>query len=662
MEVGVVTAQRLLGLASVRLRPSVVLLVAAAMVSVVLLVPVVFGPPAPLTSDESLYLAEGLAIASGDGPRYPSGEIVHHRAPLFPALLALPLKLSGDPAAAYWVPRLAVLALVGATFVLARSLFGSLAGAVAALLVSANAFLRFLGNTLFLDGVQTLFMLVFLAACWRALENGCRRQWTLAALSFAGAFLTKESAIQWLPLPLALVLLSSGYRRRSSAAGLAVFYGIAGLALVGWWTWVLVVTGRVYFWGYADARLAAWLGVAGVALAASLLAWVVMGRLAPSRLPVLARVAGLAVVGGSVAAIFYHMEFRGGWPFGHAYMYTVPRYLWHVARLGTEPWPLVLAALAWALARAPRDRAARVVVLGLVLYLPFAALVANRWLQQRDLLPMTYLAYVAVGGFVADAAGWFAKQGAVRVVATIAVVAFGLFSAQQTMALLGEQRGRDAEVVTQDDWDNPLARELAWWIHTNIPDGTPIMASRLYYSHLYVLDRGQHPILQLPTVRVEPRPGEAPFLRPMSTMFRWEDHRMWPPEAEPRWLYVVRYPVKQYYIALSERDLLGDIMERGVGYVVLTGEDAGYSSLSYLDYFLENPAFTLIHRDERSVGNAAYVFRVDREKLSERPYRARTTSETLEALARETDLSVNEVARLVDSDGVDLTNGAESVR
>lgn len=625
----------------------------AALAIAALFLPVAFGPAASLTSDESLYLAEGYAIASGEGPRYPSGDFVHHRAPLFPALLAVPIKLTGDPFTAYWVPRLAAVVLAGITFLVARQMFGPLAGATAALLVSVNAFLRYLGTTLFLDGVETLFLMAFLGSSWRAFESGRPQWWALAGSCFAAAFLTKESAIQWLPLPLAFALLSSEHRTRAVAAGLGVFYGIACVALTGWWVWVYTVTGRVYFWGYPDERLGVWLGAASVAVAACLLCWATTLRFAPRRLPALARAAGLALVGASVAIVFYHMEYRGGWPFPHDYVHTVPRYLWEVARPDTEPWPLIVAAVAWVAVKAPRHQEARLLALALVLYLPFGLLVANRWLQQRDLLPMMYLAYVAVGGLVADAARRARIQGTLPAIAVVAAAGYAVFASQQTKALLAEQESYDSTAVTQDDWDNPLTHDLAEWISSNIPAGAPLMSSRLYYSHLYVLDRGQHPIVQLPTVRVEPRPGETPLLRPMSTMFRWEDHRMRPQSAEPRWLYVVRYPVKRYYIALSEWDLLRDIRERGIQYVVLTGEDAGYSSLSYLDYFLNNPGFTLVHRDERSPGNAAYVFRVDRSRLAERAYQARTTMETLDALAREwPGRSVSEVAAAIGAGGI----------
>lgn len=624
----------------------------ALMVVGALLIPVVVAKPAPLTSDESLYLAEAYNMATGRGPRYPTGELVNHRAPLYPALLAVPIVITGDPNTAYWVPKLAVVALTAVTFVLVRDLFGALAGAAAASLVAANAFLRWLGGTLFLDGVETLFLLLFLWASWRAFDTGRWTWWAGAGLAFSCAFLTKEAAIQWLPLPLAYALLSDAQRHRRAAKGLAIFYGLTGVALAGWWAWVYAITDRVYFWGHPDERLGLWLGVSGVALAGTVFCWATLLRFAPSRLPAFARLVGLALVGTTLAVIFYHMEYRGGWPAEHDYVRTIPRYLWKVAAPDSAPWPLVTVSIVWLGALARRNGAARILALALVLYVPFALLVANRWLQQRDLLPMMYVAYAAVGGLVATTLRWLAERGAGWPAAGIAVLGFGALALGQTQLLFDEQVRHDPALVTQDNWDNPLVRDTAVWIHENVPAGAAIMASRLYSSHLYVLDRGAHPIHQLPTVRVEPRPGQTPFLRSMSTMFRWEDHLMREPEPNPRWLYLVRYPVKQYYIALSEQDLLHEIARRRIDYLVLTGEDAGYSSLAYLDYFLGNPGFSLIHRDYRSPGNALYVFRVDRTRVSPRPYRAVVDDGTLLALARQAGWSTSDVARAIDPDGV----------
>jgi 4-amino-4-deoxy-L-arabinose transferase-like glycosyltransferase len=620
----------------------------------VLTVPMLQSGPAPLSSDESLYLAEGYNIAEGKGPTYTSGEIVNHRAPLFPAFLSVPMRLTGESESAYWISKLIVLALVGATFLLTQQLFGALAGALAALLVASNAFLRWLGTTLYLDGAETILLLLLLAALWRAFQSESTAWFVAAGALFGAAFLTKEAAIQWLPLPIAFALLSAEHRNSTVARGLGAYAATAGTALALWWLWVYLATGRVYFWGEPDARLIA---LTEVAIAGALgigLAWLILTRFASRRLPVMARYAGVGVVVGWAGATFLVLKLTS-WPTADAYWRTVPQYLWEVAAPNSQPWPFLALALAWLCLRARADGPARLLLLAFLLFLPFAVLVAERSLAYRDLLSMVYIAYVGAGGLGALCYRWTAERAGHFTAAGALVAGLSLFGLVQTQELLDDWLSYNPASVTQSNWDNPLVHDTARWISEEAPAGAHIMSSRLYYSQIYVLDEAKHPVYQLPTVRVEPRAGETPFLERVATMFRWEDHRLGASQADERWLYVRRYPLKGYYVALSEHDLLRDLREREIDYLVLTGQDAAYSSLTYLDYFRENPAFTLVHEDVPSSANAVYVFRVDRALLEQRPYRAAVSPATLNAFmdgwggaARET------VVRAIDPDGISV--------
>jgi 4-amino-4-deoxy-L-arabinose transferase-like glycosyltransferase len=618
----------------------------------VLAVPMLQSGPAPLTSDESLYLAEGYSIAAGKGATYPSGEMVNHRAPLFPALLSMPIRITGDIDSAYWVPKLFAIALIVATFLLAQQLFGTLAGVLASLLVASSAFLRWLGTTLYLDTAETVLLLLFLFAFWRALHSEAMG-WFVAAGALLGlAFLTKETAVQWLVLPVAFVLLSREHQSAQVARGVAVYLATAGAMLASWWIWVYIATARVYFWGVPDAGLFA---LAEVALAIGIgmgLSWLLLSRVAPRRLPEVAQYAGISLVVCWAGATFLAVKLTS-WPTAGDYLRAVPEYLWHVAAPNSQPWPLLAIALAWLCLRARADDRARLLALGLVLFVPFAVLVAERSLAYRDLLPMLVIAYVAAGGLAAWCYRWTAARVGEIPVAGALGAALVLLSVVQTQELLDDWVPYNSSAVTQSNWDNPLVHDTAHWISDQVPPGAAIMSSRLYYSQLHVLDGAQHSIHQLPTVRVEPRPGQAPFLERASTLFRWEDDRLGKPQADERWLYVKRYPLKGYYVALSERDLLHDLRQREVQYLVLAGEDAGFSSLAYLDYFRDNPAFTLVHEDVRNSANAVYIFQVNRSLLAERSYPASVTLPTVNGLMATWDgASRDEVIEAIDSDGI----------
>jgi hypothetical protein len=158
------------------------------------------------------------------------------------------------------------------------------------------------------------------------------------------------------------------------------------------------------------------------------------------------------------------------------------------------------------------------------------------------------------------------------------------------------------------------------------------MSGRLYYSQLYALTGARNPWWQLPTVRVD-LDGTPPALERASTLFRWEDNELPSGEGAP-WLYLRRYPEKGYYIALSERDLIASLREHRIGYLVLTGDDAGFSSLSLLPYFQDHPAFREIESFVGDDANQVHVFEVTPAALELTSPPLRVSRETADALER----------------------------
>lgn len=356
-------------------------------------------------------------------------------------------------------------------------------------------------------------------------------------------------------------------------------------------------------------------GALGVGLAAAL------NRLLQRRLPAVAmaglRACGLAIALGWIAAFVYTMETQS-WPYPKDFTETVPDYLRSVVAGNVQPWPLVAGALIWILARGVRDPGARLVALGLLLWLPFASFVANRNFALRDLLPMIYLVYLAAGMLLAELLGWLRRDAG----ATGATIAGAVIvSALIVSGVVGERAFLQQSYAprTSSDWGNPLVERTADWLNEHVPPGTPIMSSRLYFSHIYTLTAARYPVSQLPTVNVVPKSGRTPFLVPRTTLFRWEDHELVPQRNDEHWLTVDEYVQKRYFTALSEADLIDTIRRRGIDYVIISGEDAAFSSTRYLDYFSANPAFSLVHEDQ-TTATSAFVFRVDRQVLAPRSY------------------------------------------
>jgi 4-amino-4-deoxy-L-arabinose transferase-like glycosyltransferase len=232
----------------VSLRESPLVWLAALCLITALVTPALTAERGRLTSDESLYVSEALNIASGRGAVYTTGEPVVHRAPRFPALLALDFELAGRSLdAATWPSRIATVLNAFLTGMLARRLAGSVAGLVSGVVVASSGYFNGLGASIFLDQVQCTFVLASLLLIAHA---GGRRGIGLhfgAGLLLGLAVLIKESAIQLAPLPLAIALLAGaqpGWRR-----ALAAWAGGLGTATAGWWVWVFAQAGSVYLLG-----------------------------------------------------------------------------------------------------------------------------------------------------------------------------------------------------------------------------------------------------------------------------------------------------------------------------------------------------------------------------------------------------------------------------
>lgn len=601
-----------------------------------------------LTSDESLYLSEGFNIATGRGLTYTSGEPIVHRPPLFPALLATDFKLAGlSLDNAYWVPRIFTILSAMVLYFLGLRLFNFWAGFLAASLAMGSSYLNYVGGTnLFLDGTLAFFVLLSLALLVQALESD-RGWWFAAAGTALGlAFLVKETALAWAPLVVITPLLFQRYRTVACARGVALY--MAGfVAVTGWWfAWVYAETRDLYAFRLSTRTtfllaglVLALLVVAGVLLLLRARSLKDVGRLVvrlgPAESP-LWPVAGLVLLIAWALVSLRSLEAGSTEFVTHNYFDTVPDYFQTIVSSNVQPYYAVLAAWALVLVAAVRGhRQSGLLVVALVLFLPIIVFVGNREWEIRQITPAIYLSYLALGavggaflawlgGFLRERTQGLRTAGYLSAAALLAV--FGVFLFDQQQDFRDRVQGIDRQAVRVDDWDNPQVHRVANWMEENIPGESRILTSRLYFSHLYFLTGGRNTIIQLPTVRVEVNAGNETPLTSVGTLHRHENHLMGPPRPENHWLYLKKYPHHGFWVALSEEDLLSALRDREPDYVIISGEDAGYSSLTYLDYFIGNPAFELLYSDRPSGGSHVYVFKVDRERLQ--PRRLPTTMDS----------------------------------
>jgi 4-amino-4-deoxy-L-arabinose transferase-like glycosyltransferase len=577
--------------------------------------------PAHLTSDESLYLAQAFNIASGEGFTYPSGEPITHRAPLFSAVLA-PFVAIGGADAAYVVTRAVVVANVLLVMLLAWRIAGAVAGVVAATATAASAYLNGFGLMLYLDPAQCTLLLLAVLCMWEAMRSHRMRWFVVAGVSTGVAFLMKESAIQWLPLAAAAWLAIPSMRTRGVARGVLAYCAAYGSFIALWCGWVWWTTGELFLLGEpTPAKLAA-----PVAAVAALVTFAIGIALWP-RLPQRARAAGTAAAPAAAIGllalwfvfIIYGLTAYSTWPYPNDYLHTVPRYLASVVPQA-QPFYLLALAWVWAFVYAIRgfERYRLILIVG-TLFLPFALVVANRNLQLRDALPLVYLSYVLLGIVTAHAVHMFRRafpDGYPTVLLLGAAVTLGsAFVLQQGQEFRGASAERPSPVTRADSWNSPFVLALSAWLDANLPSGANILSSRLYFSSLYVHTDGRFAIRQLPTVRVDIDASREAPIEARSNLFRWGDVGLRATQPDDTWLYLGQYPGKQYWVGLSEQELLEYARAHGIEYLVLTGDDVAFSTAAYVDYFLRHPGFSLLYTQEEPPLHHAFVFAVRPELL-----------------------------------------------
>ncbi|MBI5288950.1 MAG: glycosyltransferase family 39 protein [Chloroflexi bacterium] len=607
-----------------------------------LLIPLVIASPSHLSSDESLYVAEAFNISHGKGLTYPSGDTITHRAPLYPLLLAPAVRLAGSDGA-YGIAKLVVVFNAVLVMALAWRMAGQLAGWITGLAAAASAYLSELGTTLYLDPMQCSFLLLCALALNTAVTSGRWRWYAASGLCLGFAFLIKESAVQWLPLAIVVVLSLPSARHRHGFRGAAVFTLVFLATVAPWWIWLFAQTGQLFLLGDPRALLAE--GLVVLSIAAVFAGFAVAIRRLPS--PRYAVPAAVLISVTWCAFMIYGLASFSSWGYPDEYLTTIPRYMLRVAPQ-MQPFFLIAVAWIWVCARAVRgDEPSRMLCAAAALFAPFALLAANDWLQLRDALPLIYLSYAALG--IAAAGAWPALRrfsidnSATVVLAGASAIAAAAFVFHEA-SVFRDVTAREAEARDESgSWDSPYTRSVATWMEEHLPAGSNVLMSRLYFSGIHVETEGRFHIRQLPTVRVDIDPERAPLLEARSNLFRWGESDIRSTQPGDTWLHLQQFPVKNYWVGLSEQELLEYIAAHDIDYVVLTGEDVAFSSSAYAWYFAANSAFHLMDTFAGTSGDRMFAFSVTRSLLAPVSHSTSVTPRGLAALERDTGLDAAEI-------------------
>ena len=213
---------------------------------------------APLTQnrlhpDEAWYGHFALRITSGRDPWL--HEVIVDKPPLPFYLAAGSIALMApspreNAIAAEFAARLPSLAAgivaVALLFQLGRSLYGHRAGTLSAFILALSPLAILFSVTVFMDSLLTAFLL---ASLWTA----ARDRWGLSGLLFGLAFASKQTALFFLPLILAIGILKI-LRAKSNSTLREILRRVTG-----WLLPVALCAGLIFFWDVLrDAEIGFW--------------------------------------------------------------------------------------------------------------------------------------------------------------------------------------------------------------------------------------------------------------------------------------------------------------------------------------------------------------------------------------------------------------------
>lgn len=204
------------------------------------------GPIRYMSVDEAKYLGIGVNLLAGRGPLTVFDVFFPYHAPLWPAMVVAPQAWFGLDASAWaHVMNVASALLILAVTAWLGWRIRPILGALAATVLIGFAYFVSLGRTLGLDLPAASLTLAYVAIGITAVRRGSVPLALAAGATFAAAFLVKEIALPFAPLPFLAGLVAG--RSPGQVARLAACAMVVGLLGSSWWFMLFASeTGEVY--------------------------------------------------------------------------------------------------------------------------------------------------------------------------------------------------------------------------------------------------------------------------------------------------------------------------------------------------------------------------------------------------------------------------------
>ena len=190
--------------------------------------------PRFMTTDDAKYVGIGTNLLAGAGATTVFGEFFPYHAPLWSLIVVAPHAWIGIDTSA-WSHALNIISVLVIVSVAAHLGWRvrPLVGGIAAIAVVAFTYLLGLGRGMGLDLPASALTLLYLVLGLDAVERRSVRRAVLAGVLFSVAFLVKETALSFAPVPfLAALVTGHPWRHVAREAGATVLAALPGLA---WW-------------------------------------------------------------------------------------------------------------------------------------------------------------------------------------------------------------------------------------------------------------------------------------------------------------------------------------------------------------------------------------------------------------------------------------------
>jgi len=512
------------------------------------------------SSDSALYINNALNMLDGHGYVDETLKPILYRGPIFSGLITISFYLFGVSVKhAFWVVRTFYIFNTVIIFLIGEKFYGKKIGMLAALLYLTSYQINNLSSDLGLDIVFPFFVLLYIFFLYLAIEKNSNLYFILSGFAAGIAFLTKELAILFFPLPFLCFIIFKAYRINFEWKGI-IYFTVALLAILSPWL--------IYVY-HSSGNFTSLSGLSSSRVVHSF---------------------------DQSDQIIEHINFLS-----LIAKYTLPFLNYYTKYVANNFILSPLFAVSWLflLVRAiiSRKKQDLILILSFILFGPvFYFQGAKGWRSGQSAF-FYILSFVVIAEFFIAAGNYLINRGIDKffdrekcqklkkicmVSLLTIVISFQLIGEKKTVMLWLGITDMGMSYYLKDDfrvegWHGKELDLVGQWIQKNIPINSKLMIDWYWRSSLYYYTKGNYRLFRIP-YRLYPKNIESGRQVSFKSIKRTKPLFIWPHKNDSS--------SDNYLRVLSEDDLLSEIRNKKTDYVILT-----YRRKFLTKYFEKNPGF-----------------------------------------------------------------------